>query len=127
MDGITTRLLRETAYAIAPSLSILFNRSFTECSFPTQWKEALVVPVFKRGDRSQMTNYRPIALLSSVGKVCERVVFNKLYRFIFPFLTDQQSGFRKKDGTSLQLIRLVQQWSEALDKGQHVGAVFFDL
>ena len=76
-----------------------------------------------------MTNYRPIALLSSVGKVCERVVFNKQNRFISPFLTNQQSGFRKKDGTgtTLQLVRLVQQWSEALDKGQYVGAVFFDL
>ena len=125
MDGVTTRLLRETAYTIAPSLSALFNRSFFECSCPTQWKEAMVVPVFKRGDRSQLTNYRPIALLSSVGKVCERVVFNQLYHFISPFLSDQQSGFRKKDGTSLQLVRLVQQWSEALDKSKYVGAVFF--
>ena len=74
-----------------------------------------------------MRNYRPIALLSSVGKVCERVIFNKLYRFVSPFLTNQQSGFRKKDGTTLQLARLVEQWSGALDKGQYVGTVFFDL
>ena len=127
MDGVTTRLLRETARTIAPSLAVLFNRSFSECSFPSQWKEALVVPVFKRGERSALTNYRPIALLSSVGKVCERVVFNKLYAFICPFLSDHQSGFRKRDGTGLQLVRLVQQWSEALDKSQYIGAVFFDL
>ena len=127
MDCVTTRLLRETARTIAPSLTILFNRSFEECSFPAQWKEALVIPVFKRGDRSQLTNYRPIALLSTVGKVCERVVFNALYNFISPYLSDQQSGFRKKDNTSFQLTRLVQQWSEALDNSQYVGAVFFDL
>ena len=87
----------------------------------------MVIPIFKRGDHSQLTNYCPIALLSSVGKVCERVVFNQLYHFISPFLSDQQSDFRKKDGTSLQLVRLVQQWSEALDKSKYVGAVFFDL
>ena len=62
-----------------------------------------------------------------MGKVCERVVFNTLYRFASPFLTNQQSGFRKKDGTTLQLARLVEQWSGALDKGQYVGTVFFDL
>ena len=62
-----------------------------------------------------------------MGKVCERVVFNQLYHFISPFLSDQQSGFRKKDGTSLQLVRLVQQWSEALDKSKYGGTVFFYL
>ena len=99
MDGITTRLLQECARSISPSICMLFNKSFAECRFPTLWKEAVVVPVFKRGDRSHLNNYRPIALLSSVGKVCERVVYNKLYKFVSPFLTDQQSGFRKKDGT----------------------------
>ena len=86
-----------------------------------------MVPAFKHGDRSLLTNYRPIALLSSVGKVCERIVYNNLYRFLSPFLSDQQSGFRQQDGTTLQLLRLVQQWSDALNDSQHVGIAFFDL
>ena len=98
LDGITTHLLRECARGlIASSLALLFNRSFSEQCFPDPWKDAVVVPVFKRGDRSLLNSYRPIALLSSVGKVCERIVYSKLYHFVSPILTCQQSGFRKQE------------------------------
>ena len=127
LDGITTYLLRECARSIASSLATLFNCSFHEQYFPRAWKDAVVVPVYKRGDRALLTNYRPISLLSAVGKVCERVVYDKLYQFLSPVLSTHQSGLRKHDGTSFQLLRLVQQWSEALDESQYVGIVFFDL
>ena len=105
MDSITTYLLRENASGIASSLAHLFNRSFSDRCFPDAWKDALVVPAFKRGDRSLLTNYCPIALLSSIGKVCERIVY-KLYHFLSPYLSAQQSGFRKHDSTSLQRFDL---------------------
>ena len=127
LDGITPRLLRICAPGIAVSLAELINRSFCDCAFPRAWKKALVIPVFKRGDKSNPTNYRPISLLSAVGKVAERVLFNAVYPFISAQLSDCQSGFRKKDSTPLQLFRLVQQWSEAVDKGCYVGVIFFDL
>ena len=127
LDGITPHLLRACAPGVAVSLASLFNRSFCEGVFPSAWKRALVIPAFKRGDKSNPTNYRPISLLSSVAKVAERIVFDIVYPFISPQLSDRQSGFRKKDGTSLQLIRLVQQWSEAVDDGCYVGVIFFDL
>ena len=57
----------------------------------------------------------------------QNVLFNIMYPFICAELSDCQSGFRKKDSTSLQLIRLVQQWSEAVDKGSYVGVIVFDL
>ena len=56
----------------------------------------------------------------------ERIVY-KLYKCISPILSSRQSGFCKADGTEYQLLRLVQQWSELLDSGEYVGAVFFDL
>ena len=127
LDGLTPRLLKDCAPGIAESLACLFNRSFREGCFPKAWKMALVIPAFKRGDKSNPSNYRPISLLSTVGKVAERIVFDITYAFVSPHLSDHQSGFRKKDGTSLQLTRLVQQWSEALDDGYYVGVIFFDL
>ena len=125
MDGITPRLLPACASDISCSLSALFNRSFTEAAFPFAWKHSLAVPVFKRGERNNPSNYRPIALLSVVGKVCERIVFNQLYLFLTPHLVHHQSGFCKKDSTSLPLLRLVQKWSEAVDSSNYVGATFF--
>ncbi len=127
LDGISPRLLKLCSTGIASSLASLFNRSFSEGNFPSSWKSALVIPVFKRGDRSSLTNYRPISLLSCVGKVCERLVYTHLYQYLSPNLSANQSGFRRQDGTSNQLTRLVQLWSEALDDSQYVGALFFDL
>ena len=91
------------------------------------WKEALVIPVFKKGDRSIAGNYRPIALLPILGKVMERIVHNKMSRFLSPWFARNQSGFKRSDGTTQQLIHLTQDWSDAVDKGQYAGCVFFDL
>ena len=82
--------------------------------------------MFKDGCRFSPSNYRPIALLSLVSKVMEKIVFKRLNAFIDPHLSPKQSGFRKKDSTSHQLVRLVQEWSSALDASHLVGVVFFD-
>ena len=83
--------------------------------------------MFNRCDRSNLSNYRPISLLPVVSKVCERVVYNKLSRFLSPFLSQRQSDFRKGDSTTFQLIRLVQTWTDTIYHSECVGAVFFDL
>ena len=111
-DDIQPCLLRACAKGISSSLASLFNLSFTQGKVPAEWKKALVVPVFKRRDKSLPTNCRPISLLCIVSKVQERIVYNKLYQCLSPILSSCQSGFRKEDGTEYQLLRLVQQWSE---------------
>ena len=108
-------------------ISSLFNKSFDSSKFPSQWKKALVVPIFKKGDKCCPGNYRPISLLPAISKVLERVVHNKLSDFLRSWLTSNQSGFKKSDGTVPQLVRMTQEWSNAVDEGQYVAAVFFDL
>lgn len=71
-DGIPSRLLKETAWQIAPSLTLLFNRSLSCGEIPDEWKLANIVPVHKKGDKSHVENYRPIPLLSIISKVLER-------------------------------------------------------
>ena len=127
IDEITPDLLRLCVSGIAESLSSLFNKSFDSSKFPSQWKKALVVPIFKKGDKCCPGNYRPISLLPAISKVLERVVHNKLSDFLRSWLTSNQSGFKKSDGTVPQLVRMTQEWSNAVDEGQYVAAVFFDL
>lgn len=127
IDEIPPRLLRECATGISESLSTVFNRSFTSARFPTAWKQALVIPIFKRGDKSSPGNYRPISLLPILSKVLERIVNNKLSRFLASWMAPNQSGFKRSDGTTSQLMRLTQEWSNAVDKGNYVGTIFFDL
>ena len=126
-DSITPELLSKCASGIANSLSLLFNRSFSECRIPRDWKEALVVPIHKGGSRTIPTNYRPIALLSVVSKVLEKIVHRRLSMFLQPVLSCKQSGFRKQDSTEFQLTRLVQHWSTAMDRSQFVGVIFLDI
>ena len=126
LDGLPPKMLSLCASGIASSLCLLFNRSFQEGTVPQAWKEAVVVPVHKGGCKNSPSNYRPIALLSIVSKVMEKIVHKRLNAFLEPLLSKKQSGFRRKDGTSPQLIRLVQEWSTSLDASDLVGIIFFD-
>ena len=73
-DEIPMRLLKETANQIAPSLTMLFNKSLRLGIFPEEWKLANIVPIFKKGKRDFVENYRPIFLLPVISKVLERCV-----------------------------------------------------
>ena len=126
LDDIPPRLLPECARGVSVSLSELFNRSFVECQLPQEWKDALVVPIFKSGQKSSPTNYRPIALLSLVSKSLEKTVFRKLNSYLQPFITKSQLGFRGKDSTQKQLVCLIQEWASAMDSAEYVGVVVFD-
>ena len=68
-DGLPTMVLRTCARELTPSLCALFNLSLAEGKLPTEWKDALVVPVHKKGKKEDVSNYRPIPLLCVVSKV----------------------------------------------------------
>ena len=80
-DCISNRMLKETAEVICKPLSKLFIKSMITGTFPDAWKQANISPVFKKNNRQIKENYRPISLLSCVGKVMERIVFNELYDY----------------------------------------------
>ncbi len=73
-DLISNRMLREVRNEVANPISLLLQRSFDEKTFPKPWKLAHVIPIFKSGDRTLVSNYRPIALLCTLSKVFEKVV-----------------------------------------------------
>ena len=74
-------MLKPVSKAVAKPLSILFNRSLNEGVYPDTWKVANVTPIFKKGDKSLASNYRPVSLLSCCCKLCERIVFKNMYNF----------------------------------------------
>ena len=107
-------------------MAALFNRSFVEGGVPTALKEALVIPVHKGGAKKLSFQLSTnIALLSLVSKVMEKVVLKRLSPFLDPLLSTKQSGFRNRDGTTFQILHLVQEWSNSLDSSHLVGVVFF--
>ena len=80
-DLINPRLLKEGAPVLSPYFAYVFNKSIESSVFPSEWKLANVIPVYKKGDRTDASNYRPISLLSCLGKVFEKCVFKHMYNF----------------------------------------------
>ena len=73
-DGINSRILIESAHQLAPHLSKLFCFSLDISSVPNSWKISNVCPIFKSGDPSLPSNYRPVSLLNNIEKVLERII-----------------------------------------------------
>ena len=95
-DLIYPRLLKEGSHVLAHQYAVIYNRSLLLGYYPSFWKEANVTPIFKKDDKSQHSNYRPISLLRIVGKAMERCIHKYLYNFttVNDILTPLQSGFR---------------------------------
>ena len=86
-------------------------------------------PIPKGGDRTAVSNYRPISLLSNINKVLERIVFKHLYNHFLEndILTPLQSGFIPGDSTVNQLLFLYNAFCKALDAGKEVRVIFCDI
>ena len=76
--SIPTKLLKEFSVILSPVLTIIVNKSLKEGIFPKLLKYALVCPIYKKSDKTQCANYRPISLLSNLSKVFERVMYNRI-------------------------------------------------
>ena len=107
----------------------LFNHSLHTGCVPISYKEANVTPVPKKGDLSIVSNYRPISLLNSEGKVFERLVFKHLYNHLHRhnLISSLQSGFMPGDSTVNQLAYLYNTFCQTLDAGKEVRVVFCDI
>jgi hypothetical protein len=128
-DGISNRLIKETSTAISEPLSTLFNKSFMMGKVPKIWKEANLSPIFKKNDKSLVSNYRPISLLSCIGKVQERIVYMHLYKYLKEnqLLTWKNSGFKELDSAINQLLFITDKIHKALEAGREICMVFLDV
>ncbi len=128
-DGINNVILKELALPLSTPLCDLFNYSLSSGRVPCAWKEANVTPVFKKGDPSDVVNYRPISLLSTIGKSLEKLVHKHVYNFFLDHstITSLQSGFKHGDSTVNQLVDIYNTFCKALDDGKEVRSVFCDI
>ena len=128
-DLINPRLLKEASDQLCKPLARLYNLSLRKAIFPDDWKIANVIPVFKSGDRFDFRNYRPISLLSNIGKCMEKCIFKYIHNFLvlYKIITSHQSGFRPKDSTVYQLLCLASDFYRALDMGKEIRIVFCDI
>ena len=94
-DGWPILSLKECGQQLSVPLSILFNKSFNSSTLPDAWKEALITPIFKKGDCTNNNNYRPISLTSPIVKMMESIIRDKVLEHMIKYdlLTPHQHGF----------------------------------
>ena len=98
--GLPTIVLKSCARELTPSLCGLFNSSLAKDKLATEWKDALVVLVHNKGQKEDVTNYRPISPLCVVSKVLERCIFKHFEEFLCPLFHNAQHGFFQGDQLS---------------------------
>ncbi len=113
--------------AILESLHYIFNLSLNTGVFPNDSKIARVTPIYKSEEKTDCGNYRPISIISNVGKVFEKVIYNQLLAFLNEnkVLTENQSGFRLNHSTETTLLHFTNSWLANMDNGLINGVVFF--
>ncbi len=125
-DGIHGMVLKNCANTLAHPLSIMFNVSYRTGCIPSEWKLALVVPVFKKDDKGSVENYRPISLTSLVMKVFERAIKVSLWSACKESLDPRQHGFFDGKSCTTQMIPFVNDLALAINNTSRVDIVYFD-
>ena len=103
------------------------NSCIRNCLFPEELKWADITPVFKKGDHTDRSNYRPISILPTFSKVFEKIIFDQINSFFNDKFSNFLCGFRKGFSTQTALIRLLQRWQKSLDQKDVIGTVLIDL
>ena len=129
VDDISCKVVKQVIHAIVLPLVHICNLSFVTGKVPLKLKESKVIPVFKNKDPSKFENYRPISILPCFSKILERLMYNRLYRFLTlnNLLSNSQFGFRSKHSCEHVLIKACERILKSFKDKQFIIGVFLDL
>lgn len=129
IDNINAFLLKECLLCSVNKVRYLFNCVLHSGKFPDEWKRATIVPLFKGGDRLVTSNYRPISLLSALGKIMEKLLHKRILQYLnsFNFFTECQGGFRPSLGTTDTLDKFLNYIYDNINNNSLTLTIYFDL
>ena len=127
-DAIHPYALKATATEVTPILTHIFQTSLESGTVPTPWKHAYVSPVFKKGDKANPKNYRPISLTSVVCKSMEHIIVSQITKHLqeHNILSDSQFGFESQHSCESQLFVTLHDITEAVDNKLQVDTAILD-
>ena len=125
-DNIHPLILKHCSAQLYKPLAMLFNDSLLKGYFPNKWKFSSVKPVFKKGARSNVENYRPIAKLPTIAKFFESLVNKKLSKLIERYIVHQQHGFRRGKSTVTNLSEFTTYALKGISAGFQVDVLYTD-
>ena len=128
VDGIPPKLLLEIVEQISIPLAAVFNLSLEEGIVPLEWKEANIIPLFKKGSRNKSENYRPVSLTSVICKLLERLIKDHMVDFLVKnkLINPSQHGFFKARSCLTNMLCFLEDVTKCLDEGSPVDIIYLD-
>lgn len=109
-------------------ITYVINSSFTQGCFPNALKKSIVTPLYKTGDRTNVSNYRPIAQLSVFSKIFEKAFCERIIKYVekYKILNDRQHGFIQGKSTQTALVGYINEVMEALENKKSIMGIYYD-
>ena len=126
IDSIHPAILKRCAEPLTTPIHYLFTLSLRSQSLPQEWRTHCIVPVFKSGDHSSVTNYRPISLLCIISKVLEKIIYQHLFDFLYNQLSTHQFGFIPGRSCLQQLLLFTHELTLAKSAHCDVDVIYLD-
>ena len=127
-DGISPWMLHLCADEISPVLTKIFQSSVDEGVLPTQWRDANICAIFKKGAKDDPANYRGVSLTSVVSKILEHIIHSHIMKHLedHNILVDNQHGFRAKHSTVTQLVLTMHDLTKNIEGGKTTHMAILD-
>lgn len=128
IDNISPKILKYCALALCEPITHLFKLSLDQSHLPAEWKLHMITPIYKSGDKSLISNYRPISLLCIISKVLEKIVYNHIIDYLSSnvIINPSQFGFRKGKSTIQQLLIFLESIVSGTCRGGQVDTIYLD-
>ena len=128
-NSLPPKLLKHIAPIVSNPISDICNKSFLQGTFPKILKLSKINPIHKKDSRLDISNYRPISLLSNINKIIEKLMFNRLYTFLedHKCIYNLQFGFRKNHSTNHAILSIIDKIKDAIKNNNFAIGIFIDL
>ena len=129
VDELDNFSIKISADIIAPVLHHIITLSIIQKKFPESWKYSKVIPLHKKGSELERKNYRPVAILSPLSKILEKVAYEQIYEYFSnnKLFHPNLHGYRRDRSTQTALLSMYDKWVRAASKGQVSGVILLDL
>ena len=126
LDNIHPRLLKELAVTASIPLTAICTRTLDTGTLPAIWKEATISAIFKKGDKKDPGNYRPVSLTCITCKNLESLIREEIITHMKEekLFSTRQFGFVTGRSTALQLLHVMEKWPSILDNGGNLDVIY---
>jgi len=128
-DELSIQVIKLSLPFVISPLTFICNSVLNSGIYPNRLKYAIVKPIFKKGSKQDISNYRPISILTSFSKILEKLIFNRLYNHLETngILAQEQFGIRMRHSTEQAAFSLINSVLTALNNNQLAAGIFCDL